>query len=243
MINIGAGKHTKRQPGQFCYADHCTHGLPAYKQVVSIFLFLGGVQWGTSTLPALLLDASAWQRVVETFAVQLGLPEASLPVVLSPACCSPSFHSKGVQIPSHTWALVPGGMDIQQHWKAGFAAPSLGTGQKQPPCSVGTTLIGLNPMRRVSQGRGAVFLHNSATNGDDIQTLSYPPCKESSPNPPPIPVDGVRAPSPQSMPGPEETIQVGWEMSEIMPLGAGQTVGSLPKPALELEQIDLNRLD
>lgn len=61
VINIGAGKHTKRQLGQFCYADDCTHPLPAYKQVVSIFLFLGGVQWGTRVLPALVQDASALQ--------------------------------------------------------------------------------------------------------------------------------------------------------------------------------------
>lgn len=61
VINIGAGKHTKRQLGQFCYADDCTYSLPAYKQVVSIFLFLGGVQWGTTVLPALVQDASALQ--------------------------------------------------------------------------------------------------------------------------------------------------------------------------------------
>lgn len=61
VINIGAGKHTKRQLGQFCYADDCTHPLPAYKQVVSIFLFLRGVQWGTRVLPALVQDASALQ--------------------------------------------------------------------------------------------------------------------------------------------------------------------------------------
>lgn len=61
VINIGAGKHTKRQLGQFCYADDCTHPLPAYKQVVSIFLFLGGVQWGTRVLPALVQNAPSLQ--------------------------------------------------------------------------------------------------------------------------------------------------------------------------------------
>lgn len=58
VINIGAGKHTKRQPGQFCYADDCTQHPPAYKQVVSIFLFLGGVHWGTRMLTDLVQDAS-----------------------------------------------------------------------------------------------------------------------------------------------------------------------------------------
>lgn len=73
--------------------------------------------------------------------------------------------------------------------------------------------------------------------------------QERSPNPPPLPprghpgVEGVRAPYPLSVAGPEETIQIGWEMSEIMPFGAGQPVDSLPKPALELEQVDLNRLN
>lgn len=73
VINIGAGKHTKRQLGQFCYADDCTYPLPAYKQVVSIFLFLGGVQWGTRVLPTLGQDASAlqpWRPVQFSYAYQ-----------------------------------------------------------------------------------------------------------------------------------------------------------------------------
>lgn len=77
VINIGAGKHTKRQPGQFCYADDCTHRLTAYKQVGSIFLFLRGVQWGTRVLPDLVQDASG-----QHFAVFLWLPGAVLSATL-----------------------------------------------------------------------------------------------------------------------------------------------------------------